>query len=264
MLRRTFFRELAALGLAASGAPGPVVTEDDLAPLPAAARRYLRFMRVVGRARDTTFLAHLRGRFRPRRDGRWLAADIWQFDSQPDLARVFHMTLRMMGVPVYGRDTYVAGQGRMRVRPLDLFTVEDHRGRELDVGELVTYLDDCVLRAPSMLLAPGVAFAGVDDAAFDVSLTDRGITVTARVLLDERGAPRDLETTDRYFGPTRARTRWTTPVEGWRDVDGRMLPSRGRAVWHFADGEYAYAEIAFEAGDVVFGASPRAGGASPR
>jgi hypothetical protein len=256
MLRRKFFRELPRLGLVADGAPGPVVSEADLAPLPPPAQRYLRFMRVVGRPRDTTFRAHLRGRFRPRPGARWLAAEMWQYDSQPDLARVFHMVLRMWGVPVYGRDTYLAGSGRMLIRPLDLFAVEDARGRELDVGELVTYLNDAVLVAPSMLLAPGVAWAPVDDASFDVALTDRGTTVTARVLVDERGAPRDFSTADRFFAPTRARARWTTPVEGWREVDGRMLWTRGRATWHLPDGEFTYVEMALGPGDVVYGAPP--------
>jgi hypothetical protein len=78
------------------------------------------------------------------------------------------------------------------------------------------------------------------------------------VLLDERGAPRDFSTTDRFFGPTRARTRWTTPIDGWREVGGRMLPTRGRAIWHFPDGEFAYVELTMGPGDVVHGAPPRA------
>ena len=51
-MRKQFMRELAALGLPA--APGPEidlspVTEADLEPLPGAARRYARFMGIVGR-----------------------------------------------------------------------------------------------------------------------------------------------------------------------------------------------------------------------
>ena len=154
---RKFSSEVAAAGLTAPGSPGPVVTEGDLETLPEPVRRYLGFMGVVGRQRDTSFRLHLRGRFRPGKR-RWLECEAWQYTSQPDLARIFHMRLRVGGVlPVYGRDTYVGGHGRMVIRPLDLFTVVDARGPEFDMGELVTYLNDAVLLAPSMLLAPEVA-----------------------------------------------------------------------------------------------------------
>jgi hypothetical protein len=94
-----FSKEVAAAGLAARGGAGPVVSEAEVAALPATAQRYLRFMRVVGRPRDTTFRAHVRGRFRPNARG-WLACEAWQYDSAPDVARIFHMRLRMFGVPI--------------------------------------------------------------------------------------------------------------------------------------------------------------------
>lgn len=255
-LERTFTRELAAAGLAASGQPGPIVTEADLTPLPATAQRYLRFLGVVGRPRDTSLRAHLTGRFRRSRGAAWAGCEAWQFNSRPDLSRHFYMRLGVLGIPVLGRDTYAGGQGRMLIRPLDLFTVEDARGVELDVGELVTWLNDAVLLAPSMLLGPGVTFAGVDDRSFDLSLTDRGTTVRARVFVDERGAPVDFETTDRFHEGVR--TRWTTPVEGYREVGGRMLPSRGQAIWHFPEGPLPYAELRFEPGALAFNVAPGA------
>ena len=263
-IRRKLLREVAGAHLRAPGAPGPVVTDADLAPLPPAVQRYLRFMGVAGRPRDTSFRLHLRGRFRPGAKQGWLACEAWQYTSQPDVARIFHMQLRMFGIPVYGRDTYLGGRGRMLIRPLDLFTVEDARGPEYDLGELVTYLNDGVLLAPSMLLVPEVSWSAVDDAAFDVSFTHGGTTVRARVALDERGAPRDFETTDRFtndpFDPRRplVRARWTTPVEGYRLVDGRALPARGRAVWHLPQGELAYADFAFDAEGIAFNVPPGA------
>jgi Family of unknown function (DUF6544) len=263
-MRRKFLREIATAGLRSSGAPGPVVCESDVAPLPAAAQRYLRFMGVLGRPRDTSFRLRFRGRFRPGAKQGWLPCEGWQYDSQPDVARIFHMRLRMFGVPVYGRDTYLGGRGRMLIRPLDLFTVEDGRGPEYDVGELVTYLNDCALLAPSMLLVPETTFSAVDEESFELAFTNGGTTVKARVWLDEHGAPRDFETTDRFtndpFDPRRGlvRARWTTPVEGYQQVDGRALPARGRAVWHLPQGELTYAEFHFQPEDVAFNVPPGA------
>ena len=51
----------------------------------------------------------------------------------------------------------------MRGSVFGLVPVVDSSGPELDVGELVTWLNDAVLLAPSMLLRPGVEWAAVDE-----------------------------------------------------------------------------------------------------
>jgi hypothetical protein len=261
-LRAQFSRELRAGGLPSGPEPASPVAESDVATLPRAVQRYLRFMGVVGRPRDWSFRAGWKGRFRLAPNRSWMALEAWQYDTRLELTRLFYMRLRFFGVlPVLGRDIYRNGQGRMLVRPLDLVTVQDGRGPELDLGELVTYLNDCILVAPSLLLGPEAQWAAVDDESFEVALTDRGHTVRARVFLDERGAPRDFSTTDRFAQDPRdakrfVRTRWTTPIAGWRTVGGRALPAAGKAVWHPPAGDFAYAEMSFIEGSVAFNVAP--------
>ena len=164
-------------------------------------------------------------------------------------------------VPVLGRDTYLRGRGRMLVRPLDLFTAVDAQGPEFDVGELVTYLNDALLLAPTMVLGPETRWSTVDDGSFDVTLTNRATTVTGRVFVDRSGAVTDFSTTDRYYAPGDAapvRTRWTTPIEGWQRVAGRTVPTRGRAVWQFDSGPLPYIEFAFRPEDLAFNVPPGA------
>ncbi|HMK73963.1 MAG TPA: DUF6544 family protein [Myxococcaceae bacterium] len=261
-LRAQFSRELRAAGLPSG--PGPVspVAESDVATLPRAVQRYLRFMGVVGRPRDWSFRAGWKGRFRLAPGKRWMALEAWQYDTRLELARLFYMRLRFFGLlPVLGRDTYRDGRGRMLVRPLDLFTVQDGSGPEFDSGELVTYLNDCILVAPALLLGPEARWIAVDDESFDVALSDRFHTVRARVLVDEHGAPRDFTTTDRFSQDPRdtkrfVRTRWSTPVAGWQMVGGRPLATSGKAVWHVPAGDFAYAEMSFIDGSVAFNVAP--------
>jgi hypothetical protein len=107
-----------------------------------------------------------------------------------------------------------------------------------------------------MLLTPSRSWTEVDDRSFDLSIGDRGRTVTARVFLDETAAPCDFSTTDRFASlPTgMLRARWTTPVEGWRVVDGRRLPQRVSVIWHLPDGPFTYGEL--QSRDVVYNVSP--------
>ena len=45
-------------------------------------------------------------------------------------------------------------------------------------------------------------------------------------------------------------------MEGFQEIDGRRLPTRGQAVWHPPEGELAYADFALEPTSVAFNVVP--------
>jgi hypothetical protein len=260
-LFRKFIAEVGAARLPTEPADGEPVSEDDLEDLPEATQRYLRFMGVVGRPRDWSFQARFVGRFRLRERLGWMPAEAWQYNSGLEVARIFVMRLRFLGIiGLIGRDTYVDGQGQMLGRLFDLVTIAEGRGEELNIGELTTYLNDAILIAPSMLLNPATIWHEVDDHSFDVTLSDAGRSVTGRVFVDERGAPFDFSTTDRFAdlpeGFTRAE--WRTPVDSWVEIGGRQLPGRFGAVWTLPQGQFPYAEGRLAPGSVSFNVPPPA------
>jgi hypothetical protein len=242
-MRRRLFARLDRLDLPSGPADREPVTGRDLEHLPGPAKRYLGFMGVVGRPRDWSLHLRFRGTFRLRPGAGWLPFEAWQYNSAPAVARIFSMRIDVAGfVPMYGVDSYVGGRGRMRGKVLGLVPVANGTGQEFDLSELVTYLNDAVLLAPSMLLDAAVRWTPLDENSFGVTLTDSGTTVTAHVLVDEHGRVRDFSTTDRYCTlPTGlVRARWTTPVDGWTMVRDRPLPLGGRAIWHLPEGPYEY------------------------
>ncbi|WP_147252361.1 DUF6544 family protein [Blastococcus sp. TF02A-30] len=254
---RAFTRTVAAAGLPAGPARTGPVTDADLDGLPEAAARYLRAMGVVGRPRPWSFRAHFRGRFRRRPDGPWLPLDAWQYNSAVEVARLFRMRLVVgRALPMWGWDTYRAGTGRMLGKALGVVTVADGSGPEFDTGELTTWLDDAVLLAPGMLLDPRTTWSAAGPDAFRVSVSDAGRTVGAEVLLDEAGRPRDVRSTDRWadLPGGLVRARWSTPVTGWRTVDGRPRMTGGAAVWQLPDGDFRYGEM--ELRDLVLDVAP--------
>jgi hypothetical protein len=242
-------RAVVTTGSGRSPGDARVVTDGDVALLPPVVRRYLGFMGVVGRPRVWSFCVRFEGRFRLRPEARFVPFEAWQFNTADRPSRTFHMRLDLAGVlPMMGRDTYVDGHGRMAGRALGLVPVADGSGPEFDAGELVTYLNDAVLLAPSMLLGRA-DWRAVDDGCFDVAITDGGSTVTARVFVDGRGAPREFRTDDRCVALSGGLVRapWSTPIDGWTTVDGRAVPTSGRAQWHLSDGDFVYARAAFDA-----------------
>lgn len=257
-LATTFGRELRAAELPAAPSRVETVTEETIAGLPATVQRYLRFMGAVGKPRDRSLRAHFQARFR-REPGEWSSCEVLQYDARQPLSRLFFMQLTLEGVPVLVRDVYLQGHGSMRAKALDLVPIVDASGHELDVGELVTYLNDAILMAPSLLLGGETTWQGVDAHAFDVTLRDGQLSVKARVWLDERGAPQSFSTTDRFFDTAdgrRVRTEWRTPIHGWQEARGRMLPTSAEAVWMLPEGPFTYADFGFDPSRIAFNVEP--------
>lgn len=249
-LRDRFMNAVAEADLPAGPGDERLVTEAEIAHLPDAVQRYLRFMGVVGRPRVWSFRTAWTGHFRLRPEAAWLPCEAWQYNTRLSVGRIFHIRIRFGGVlPVVGRDTYLGGSGRMFIRLFDRILIQDATGPAYDTSELVTYLNDALFLAPSMLLGPETTWTAVDDSAFDVTLTNGGRTVSGRVYLDERGAPRDFSTTDRFLADPYApyhplvRAEWRTPVHDWHVVNGRLIPAGALAVWHLPQGDFAYADL---------------------
>lgn len=261
-MRSRFLREIAAADLPIGPGPRDPIEAADLAGLPATVQRYLEFMEVLGRPRTWSIRSRWTGGFRMRPDRPFASCEAWQYDSSLEITRIFHMRMRLAGIfPILVRDTYLRGRGRMLGRAFDTFTVVDEANPKLDAGELVTYLNDAILLAPSMLLGPKVSFAAVDDRSFDVALTDHQRTVRARVFVDARGAVTDFSTTDRYgqdpFGSKEmVQARWSTPVQGFTKHRGRVVPKSGQAIWHFPSGDFTYADFKLSPEDLAFDVSP--------
>lgn len=250
-LEQKLMREVAGAALPSGPGSAEIVTDADLSPLPPAAQRYLRFMNVVGRPRDWSFRAHFTGRFNFK--GEWVPCEAAQYNSRLLVARIFHMRLRVRGiVPTYVRDTYLRGRGHMLGKALDWVPVVDEANEAISTGECVTYLNDAIMMAPSMLLVPEATWTDAGDGAFDVAFTDCGRTVCARVFVDAEGAVTDFATTDRFYAPPGSkdppvRAEWRTPIEGWQTHAGRRLPTRGRATWNLPSGPLTYVELDFDA-----------------
>jgi hypothetical protein len=260
-MRRRFQARVDRLSLPAGSVETAPVSEEDIASLPSTAQRYLRFRGVVGQPRDWSFRARFVGEFRQRPGQKFMPCEAWQYNTSLVPARIYYMRIDFAGVlPMFGVDVYRAGQGRMQGKLLGLITVADGSGQEIDIGELTTYVNDALMLAPSMLLTPAVTWAAVDDHSFDVTISDRRISATSRVFVDAQGRMVDFSTTDRWAalpgGLTRAR--WSTPIDGWLNHEGRWLPTGGHAIWHLDSGEFEYVRGRFVHESVEFNMPPEA------
>lgn len=247
-LRATYERDVRnALAGVASRA---LVTEADIAPLPAPVQSYLRVTGVVGRPRVHNFRVLMHGRIRNAANARWmpLAAEQHNFVDEP--ARFFYLTASMFRIPVHGYHRYVGSSATMKVNAAGFIPVVDVSGPEMNQGETVTMFNDMCVMAPATLVSPAIAWEPVDKATARATFTNAGQQIRAELLFNGAGELVNFWSDDRYQtssdGKSVTRVRWSTPLGAYRSFGDARLAGGGEARWHEADGDYAYIELRFD------------------
>jgi hypothetical protein len=229
-------------------APPPSGLRSSWPEVPEVVERYLHFMGTEPADRGCDLRVRFAGSFFKPGLG-WMPATAWQFDSAVPIERRFVMRIRFGRVlPMVAVDTYRDRRGELRGTLLKK-EVAHAVGPELDLGELVTWLNDAVLLAPAQLFDAGVDLVELDDRHFRATVTDGDVRATAVVEVDDDGAPVLFTTTDRFAdlpsGPLRAE--WRTPVRAWgRTADRRAVPVAASGVWSLPDGPLTYVRGGFD------------------
>jgi hypothetical protein len=235
-----------------------LVTEADLAPLPAPVQRYLRLVGVVGHPRVGNFRARMRGRIRSGPDAAWMPLQAEQHNFIDDSARHFYMTASMFLLPIDGYHRFVGLEATMLVKALGLIPVATNAGPEMAQAETVTVFNDMCLMAPATLIDPAIKWETVDAHTVRATFTRGPNTARADLVFNDDGELVNFRSDDRRQappdgGPMRP-VRWSTPLSGYRTYGPFRLMGRGEARWHEAAGDYAYIEL--ELDDIAFNVGP--------
>ena len=112
-----------------------------------------------------------------------------------------------------------------------------------DQGGRLRYLNETTW-FPIALLGNNMQWQAVDNRSADVTFTDCGQSVTARLIFDDSGRPINF-IAQRYRENKGAYTldTWTTPFTAWGLIGGLNLPLSGQAVWKFPDGDLPYIDV---------------------
>jgi hypothetical protein len=223
--------------------PGRVLTEQDIAGLPVPVRRYLRYTGSIGRPVPQNMELIFNAQMVRKRGDAPMEATSEQVNIFGDLSRIFTMKAGMFLVPFQALHVYRDTQATFIVRVANLFTVVDIAGDTLTAAETVTVLNDLCVFAPARLTDPCFAWKEIDDRSAEVTLTNGRYRVRATLLFNEEGALVDFISDDRYAlenDGTMRNVRWSTPISGYREFNGRMIPTYGEAIYHYPDGAFVY------------------------
>jgi hypothetical protein len=223
---------------------GRLITAEMLRDLPAPVQRYMDYTGVLGKPWIDTVRIKYAGRFRMAADKPWMPIRAEQFYTTAPPAFHWKARFKMAGLWLMtGDDTYKAGHGRMFGKVAGVFKVVDFRGDALDQGTMLRYLNEMTW-FPTAFLGDNIAWQAVDDGSADVTFTDCGKSVSARMFFDDEGRLTDF-VAQRYRenkGSFSLDT-WSTPMTKFGVLGGLNLPVRGQAVWKLPAGDLPYADL---------------------
>jgi hypothetical protein len=165
-----------------------------------------------------------------------------QYNFLGSPTRLFFMKSRMLGLPVQVFHDYATERATFRVRIAGLVNLVDERGEQLSRVETVTVLNDMCFFAPGSLIDPRLSWEPLDDRTARVTFTNGPHRVSATLHFNQRDELVDFTSDDRpqLVDGTYLPRRWSTPIEGYQQIDGLRLPTRGAAVYRYPEGDFTY------------------------
>ena len=145
---------------------------------------------------------------------------------------------------------YRGGSASMRVKVASFVEVVDARGAKMNQGETVTFFNDLCVMAPACLI-DRQRIRWLHDGPHEAlaQFTNGSDTIEARLTFSDVGQLVDFVSNDRFMsadGKTFESYPWSTPVSGYEEHNGCVLPASAETVWRMPGGDFIYGRFHLE------------------
>jgi hypothetical protein len=242
--RSRFARDRDSL-LARPVPPAPLVTETDLGSVPPLMQTYLRHVGAVGQPRVHNMRVLFNAQMRSSATSPWMQSTATQYEFFGPPARLFYMNAALFGVPFDIFHRYVDSAATFQVRIASLFPMVDKKGPILTRAETVTLMNDIVVMAPAAVLDLPFTWETIGERSLLATFTNAGNTVSATLTFDAAGDLVGFLSNDRTQEDAQGSRNvpWSTPISGYREVDGIRVGALGDANWVESSGEWTYGKF---------------------
>jgi len=226
-----------------------ILTETDLQHLPEPVKKYIRICGFVGKEKISNFFLKASGQIRSSEKSGWMQFTSEQCNFFETPFRAFYIRAVKMGVPAVGLHLYKNETATMVIKLLNLFTVVDAKGREMNQGETVTVLNDMCFMAPGSLINRNIQWMDLDDNQVIATFTNGNISVSAILTFDEEGKLVNFLSFDRFEtadGKIYTSNPWETPVTEYQKFGDFYLPSKADVIYQRTEGNLCYLEFRLE------------------
>ncbi len=237
------YKKDVAEGLARTNAlENPLLTEADLAHLPAPVQKYLHYVGVVNKPKVRNVKIEFEGQMREKGKN-WFPFNSSQYNFFDLPTRLFFMKAKMFGVTVPGYHAYKNNTARMDIRLFGLYHIVNIQGKTLFQAETVTLFNDMCLAAPATLIDDRIKWTPLNSLSAKAIFTNQDVTISATLHFNEQGQLINFISDDRIAVADMKNYRFSTPVKNYKNINGYNLGHYGEAVWHYPDGEFVYGQF---------------------
>ena len=219
-----------------------LIAEVDLDHLPAVVQKYLRYTGVINKPKVNNVKIMFEGEMRGRSKN-WFRFTSEQHNFFDDPERFFFMKARINGFPAHGLHSYKNNRAGMLIKFLSVFPVVNVRGTKLFQAETVTFFNDMCLFAPARLIDKRIQWKEKDNSTVEASFINHGIRVSAILQFNESGQLINFVSDDRCDVSDMKQYRFSTPVSGYKNINGYNIGSYGEATWHYPEGTFTYGKF---------------------
>jgi hypothetical protein len=220
-----------------------LLSKEETDHLPACVQKYLGYTGTIGKSKPQNICIEFDAEMYRKPGNKPMKSHSVQYNFYGNYSRLFLMKASKTGIPFSALHLYINGQAIFQVKVAELFKVVDITGEELTTAETVTLLNDMCIFAPGGLVDKRLTWNEIDSLSTKVTLTNGKYIVSAILYFNESGELINFMSDDRSAlqdDGTVKKFRWTTPVSKYKEFDGRKIPTVGKTIWHYPEGEFTY------------------------
>lgn len=220
-----------------------LLSEKDIAHLPACVQKYLAYTGAIGKSKVQNMYIEFDSDMYRKPGEKPMKSQSVQYNFYGNFTRFFYMKASKMGIPFRALHVYKNEQASFQVKVAELFKVVDLKGEELTKAETVTVLNDLCIFAPACLADHRLSWGESDSLSANVTLTNGKYVVSTVLDFNEAGELVNFMSDDRSAlqdDGSIKQARWSTPVSDYREFNGRKIPTVGRTIWHYPEGDFTY------------------------
>ncbi len=219
-----------------------LITEKDIEHLPLPIQKYLRYAGVINKEKVNNVRIVFGVEMREKGKD-WFKATSVQYNFFDEPTRLFFMKGKMFGMTVPGYHRYVEANAAMDIRLFGLFSIVKQSGEIMNKTETVTLFNDMCLMVPATLIDKRIQWEPIDSLTTKAVFTNRGISISAILYFNEAGQLINFTSDDRTAITDMKQYRFSTPVAGYKNINGINVMTGGDAIWHYPDGEFVYGKF---------------------
>jgi hypothetical protein len=150
------------------------------------------------------------------------------------------MSASLSAIPFDVYHRYVDSAATFQVRIAGVIPMVNKSGTGITHDETVTLMNDVLVLAPTAVLDLPFTFETVGARVLRATFRNAGFTVAAVLSFDEAGDLIGFVANDRAHDREGGAAVWSTPISGYRVVDGIRVGTLGDANWLEPSGEWTY------------------------